>query len=131
MSTVDNQAKTKYKITIELIAKRCSELLDKYSILCLFVIFLVFLFSRFFHISITPAGMHYDEVGMAFDAKSLAVYGTDRHNNSFPFYLPAYGGGQSALYAYLLALLLKFLPFNVAIMRFPAALCGCLCFFSS
>lgn len=107
------------------------EFLTKYNLLCLFVIFAVFLFSRLYHLDITPAGIHYDEAGMAFDAKSLAVYGTDRHNYSFPLYLPAYGGGQSALYAYSLALLLKFVPFSNYVMRIPAVLYGCLAFFSS
>lgn len=107
------------------------ELLEKYNKACLLAIFAVFLFSRLFHLDVTPAGIHIDEAGMAFDAKTLALYGTDRHNNSYPFYLPAYGGGQSAMYAYLLALLLKFVPFSIFIMRLPAVLCGCVAFFSS
>ena len=107
------------------------KLLDKYCYLCLLVVFAVFLFSRLFHLGVTPAGIHYDEAGMAFDAKTLAMYGKDRHNNSFPFYLPAYGGGQSALYAYSLALLLKFVPFSMFVMRLPAVIWGCVAFVSS
>lgn len=110
---------------------KLGELLKKYNMVCLLVIFAVFLFSRLFHLDVTPAGIHIDEAGMAFDAKTLAFYGTDRHNNSYPFYLPAYGGGQSALYAYLLALLLKVVPFSIFVMRLPAVLCGCVAFFSS
>lgn len=106
-------------------------LLTKYNIIILSAIFAVFLFSRLYGLGVIPSGIHYDEVGMAFDAKSLANYGTDRHNNSFPLYLPAYGGGQSAMYAYLLALLLKFVPFSMFVMRLPAVFCGCLAFFSS
>ena len=109
----------------------CIYFMTKYNKLCLLVIFAVFLFSRLFHLDITPAGIHYDEAGMAFDAKTLAMYGTDRHNNSFPFYLPAYGGGQSALYAYTLALILRFVPFSNFVMRLPAVLYGCLAFFAS
>lgn len=116
---------------INTIANKCADWLDRYSLLCLFVVFVVFLFSRLYHLDITPAGIHYDEAGMAFDAKSLAAYGTDRHNNSLPFYLPAYGGGQSALYAYSLAVILKFVPFSMFVMRLPAVLYGCLAFFSS
>ena len=110
---------------------KCIYLITKYNIFCLLVIFTVFLFSRLYHLDITPSGIHYDEAGMAFDAKSLAMYGTDRHNNSLPFYLPAYGGGQSALYAYTLALILKFIPFSNFVMRIPAVIYGCLAFFSS
>lgn len=116
---------------IEEYKNKISYLLDKYSFVCLFLIFSVFLFSRMYHIGLLPAGIHYDEAGMAFDAKTLAAYGTDRHNNSFPLYLPAYGGGQSAMYAYSLALLLKFLPFSMFMMRLPAVLYGCGAFFTS
>lgn len=111
------------------ITKKISDLLIKYNAICLITVFAVFLFSRLFRLGVIPAGIHYDEAGMAFDAKSLAVYGTDRHNNSFPLYLPAYGGGQSAMYAYLLALLLKFIPFSMFTMRLPAVICGCFAFF--
>lgn len=123
----------KQKITsnINKVRDFCIDFLTKYNTLCLLIIFAVFLFSRLFHLDITPAGIHYDEAGMAFDAKTLAMYGTDRHNNSFPFYLPAYGGGQSALYAYSLALILKFVPFSNFVMRLPAVIYGCLAFFSS
>lgn len=119
------------KSKINSIAKIIGELLEKYYLVCLFVVFAVFLFSRLFHLDLTPAGIHYDEAGMAFDAKTLAAYGRDRHNNRLPFYLPAYGGGQSALYAYSLAFLLEFLPFSMFVMRLPAVIYGSLCFFSS
>ena len=116
---------------IKKIAEKSSELLIKYNTVCLLVIFAVFLFSRLFRLDMIPAGIHYDEAGMAFDAKSLAMYGTDRHNNRLPFYLPAYGGGQSALYAYMLAILLKVLPFSVYVMRIPAVILGAVAFFAS
>lgn len=117
--------------TVKNIKNKISELLIKYNAICILVIFAVFLFSRLYHLGLLPVGIHYDEAGMAFDAKTLAAFGKDRHNNSFPLYLPAYGGGQSAMYAYFLALLLKFVPYSVTVMRLPAVICGCGAFFAS
>lgn len=73
-----------------------------------------------------PAGMHIDEAGMAYDAFCLSEYGTDRFLNVYPVYLVNYGSGQSALYAYLSALLLKLSIPDLWAVRLPAFFFGLL-----
>ena len=118
------------KDRVEKISAKISYILDKYNLLFLLMIFLVFLFSRLYMLGVIPAGIHYDGVSMAFDAKTLAKYGMDRWGNRFPFYLPAFGDGQSPLYTYTMALLIRFVPFSMVVMRLPAVIYGCVCFFS-
>lgn len=89
----------------------------------------LFLFSRFFLLAEVPRGIHVDEAGMAYDAFCLARYGVDRYLYRFPVYFNNYFGGQSVLYGYLCALLMKLLnswDFNLMLIRMPAVL-GSLC----
>lgn len=79
-----------------------------------------------------PAGLHVDEAGALYDAICLSKYGVDRYLNHLPVYLINFGGGQSALYAYLAAILIKIFGTNIAIFRLPAILLSLLsmiCFY--
>jgi len=89
----------------------------------------LFLFSRLFMLAEVPRGIHVDEAGMAYDAFCLARYGVDRYLYRFPVYFNNYFGGQSVLYGYLCALLMKLMnnwDFNLLLIRTPAVL-GSLC----
>lgn len=66
-----------------------------------------------------PFGIHVDEMGMGYDAWCLKNFGVDRYLNSYPVYLNNFGGGQSALYAYLCAIVLCFSELTVFSMRLP------------
>jgi 4-amino-4-deoxy-L-arabinose transferase-like glycosyltransferase len=48
-----------------------------------------------------PPGLNQDEAAVAYEAYSLILTGADRWGNPFPVYFPAWGSGQSVLYAYL------------------------------
>ncbi len=88
------------------------------------VIILLFLtiFTSLFRIEQIPDGMHIDEVGMAYDAKSIVENGTDRAGNRLPIYLKNYGGGQSVMYAYLAAIFIKLFGYSLLTVRMPAVL---------
>lgn len=75
--------------------------------------------ARLWKIETLPLGLHVDEAGMAYDAWSLANFGVDRYLKSFPVYLTNFGGGQSALYAYLCAVLIKIFGLSVTVIRLP------------
>ena len=96
-------------------------------------ILIIAIFTRIYKVTSIPYGIHVDEAGMAYDAYSLANYGTDRFLNKFPVYLINFGGGQSALYAYLASFFIKILGFNMLAIRLPAVLLGIvaivLCYF--
>ena len=86
---------------------------------------------HFYRLGSIPYGLHIDEAGMAYDAFCLANYSVDRYLNHFPVYLINDGGGQSALYAYLTAALIRISgDVNPWIIRLPGALIGMLGYFS-
>lgn len=88
------------------------------------LIFALFLITRLYRLPEIPRGIHVDEAGMAFDAFCLSHYGTDRYGLSRPVYLANYGGGQSALYAYLAAAAIRLLHFSPTVFRLPAVFGG-------
>lgn len=95
---------------------------------------ILFIFTRCYELGFIPTGVHIDELGMLADAKALAQYGTDRYGNPHPVYLINFGGGQSAMYAYLEAFVLLVCPWVrnesiTVLMRVPAVIAsfgGCL-----
>ena len=97
---------------------------------CLLGLFGIYLVTRLFHLGIAPMGMHIDEIGMAYDAVCLSESGVDRWGHAMPVYLANFNTGQSAMYAYLTALLLKFAPFSVKLIRIPAVIIGAAAFFA-
>lgn len=88
------------------------------------LIFALFLITRLYRLAEIPRGIHVDEAGMAFDAFCLSRYGTDRYGLSWPVYLANYGGGQSALYAYLAAAAIRLFHFSPTVFRLPAVFGG-------
>lgn len=103
--------------------------IDKYHIVFLLLILLVFLVSRLLKLGTYPNGFHIDELSMAGDAKSILCHGTDRFGIKFPPYFQNYGGGQNALYTYIQAFLLSFLPCTISAFRLQAVFWGVVCLF--
>ena len=94
---------------------------NKYKLI-IFFLFILTLFTSIYKLGKVPYGIHIDEAGMAYDAISIANYHVDRYLNHFPIYLINYGGGQSAMYAYLTAILIKLFGYSIIIARLPAVL---------
>lgn len=101
---------------------------NKYYKILILILFILTIFTSVFKLGAVPAGLHVDEAGMAYDALSLSKYGVDRYLNHFPVYLINYGGGQSAMYAYLVALLIKIFGFGIIIIKTPAVILRLLIF---
>lgn len=102
----------------EKIVKFCNKHYKKIIILLLIVV----VFTSLYQLGNIPYGYHIDEAGMAYDALSLSRYGVDRYLNKFPVYLINFGGGQSVMYAYLAAILIKVFGYSMVIIRVPAVL---------
>jgi 4-amino-4-deoxy-L-arabinose transferase-like glycosyltransferase len=96
------------------IEKNCNKIFI--GILIFFVLVLTY------KLGLVPAGLHVDEAGMAFDAINLAKNGTDRYANFLPVYLINFGGGQSALYAYLTAFLFLIFGYKQVLIRVPSVI---------
>lgn len=105
--------------------------IDKHATACLLIVFAVFLFSRLFRLGSLPYGVNVDEMAIGLDGKYLSEYGMDRNLDHLPVYPKNHGGGMSALYVYMLALLFKFIPYSITAVRLPAVITGILCFFYS
>lgn len=88
------------------------------------LIFLLALFLRVYRLNDLPYGIHMDEAGMGYDAYSLANWGLDRYYKFYPVYFINFGGGQSVLYGYSCAFLLKFFKLSVTLLRTPAVISG-------
>lgn len=86
------------------------------------ILFVMCVFVHLYKISEIPFGINIDEMGMGYDAWCLSNYGVDRYLNSYPVYLTNFGGGQSALYAYLCAFVLKFFDISAFSIRLPGIL---------
>ena len=79
-----------------------------------------------YNLDYVPNGLNVDEAGTAYDAISLAKYGVDRYLYHNPVYFINFGGGQNALYTYLVTILLKVFNYNLFVLRLPAAIFGIL-----
>lgn len=93
-------------------------------------VYIIAILSRLIFLKSSPAGLHVDEAGMAYDAYCLANYGVDRNLLSFPVYLINYGGGQSALYAYMAAVFVKFMGLGVLAIRLPGVISSIITLFA-
>ena len=99
--------------------KNSKKQIDKYTII-LIIIMLIGIVTRIIGLGKIPIGINVDEAGTMYDAYTIANYGTDRFGNTYPVYMINYGGGQSALYTYLSALLIKICGFSLTVIRLPA-----------
>ena len=90
------------------------------------VILLLGIIVRIYKLYEIPNGIHIDEAGMFIDASMLERYRVDRWGNSFPVYLQNFGGGQSAMYAYITAILIKIFSCSYLLIRIPSLVFGIL-----
>lgn len=83
-------------------------------------------FARVWEFGSLPPGLSPDEASTGVDAYSLLHYGVDRNGESFPVHFIAWGGGQNALYAYLILPFVALGGLNVYTVRLPMLMSGLL-----
>lgn len=94
-----------------------------WQVLAVIIIAALAVWTRFYQLDTIPAPWHLDEAGMAYDAYGLAYWRVNRQMMHLPVYLLNYGDGQSVLYAYTTAVLIKiFGDITPLVARLPAAL---------
>ena len=96
--------------------------INKHYKIIVFSLFAFVILSSFINLFKITLALHVDEVGMFHDAKLIAKYGYERHLQRFPVYLINYGGGQSVLYAYIMALIIKLFGDSIYLIRLPIAI---------
>lgn len=100
--------------------KKVGILKNKYVYITIFVIMIILaIFTRIYKIDVLLNGLHADEAGMGYDAYCIANYGVDRFLNKLPVYMINFGGGQSALYTYLAAIIVKLMGLSILSIRLP------------
>ncbi|PXV90134.1 dolichyl-phosphate-mannose-protein mannosyltransferase [Lachnotalea glycerini] len=82
--------------------------------------------ARVLCLSSNPGGVSQDEAFSAYDAFSLAEYGTDCFGYHFPVYNTSWGSGMSALYSWISIPLIKIFGLNMWTIRLPQAFLGIL-----
>lgn len=98
------------------------EFVNKHSKVLWGILLLLIFISRIYQFGILPAYVGVDEAAAAYDGYALAEYGVDRYLLSYPVYLINFGGGQSALYAYLVAGFIKLFGTELWVYRLPSLL---------
>lgn len=111
--------KVKEKLQTEL-----KELRDTYGVIYGILFLLLcggILFVHFFNLAGIPYGINVDEMGSSYDAWCIAHFGVDRYLKSFPAYFTNFTSGNSAMYTYATAIVMKFMDFSVLAMRIVPA----------
>lgn len=106
--------------------------LEKFATPLFLIVLLIGVITFSYKTNQIPKGLHVDEAGALYDAICLSKHSVDRYLNHLPVYLINFGGGQSALYAYLAAILIKIFGTSVSVFRLPAVLLSLLsmiCFY--
>lgn len=93
-------------------------------VIALGIVFAIWFRMHTYMISIVPWGVHLDEAALGYNAYCIANWGVDRYLNYMPVYVANFEGGQSALYTYMCAVLIKFLGTGTLVLRIPAFLFG-------
>lgn len=116
------------------ISKPKFKLLLTWTNLAILLIVVLAIVTRMYKLTEVPVGLHDDEAAAAYDAYSLAYWRVNRQLMHLPVYLPNYGSGQSALYSYLTAIVIRIFddvnPFVIrlvpAFFSLITVLCGAL-----
>ncbi len=88
------------------------------------IIFLAGALTRLIFIGSVPGGLHQDEAFVMLNARDLYFEGRDSAGLRLPVYMSSWGDGQSAMYSWMLTLLLFFTGgrWNTYLCRLPQAL---------
>jgi hypothetical protein len=89
-------------------------------------ILLVGIFERVWEFGSLPPSLNPDEVSSGVDAFSLYRFGVDRNAVSFPVHFISWGGGQNALYAYLMIPFIALGGLTPITVRLPMLITGLL-----
>lgn len=100
--------------------------MTKYTLFLVTALFALASFLRFYHISVNPPGLYWDEASIGYNAHSIFKTGRDEHGESFPLAFKSFGDYKLPAYIYTTAFSIAlFGPTELAV-RFPSAVAGTL-----
>ncbi len=106
---------------LTLLHKRMTQTL--YPVLLSFIIFLA-AFLRFYHISVNPPSLNWDEVAFGYNAYSVLLTGKDEYGHFLPLYFQSLDDYKLPVYTYLTVISVKFFGLSTFAVRLPSALFG-------
>ena len=90
------------------------------------IILVIGILIRIVGIAEMPNALNCDEASSGYEAYSIMKYGIDRTGNKLPVFLESWGGGQNALFTYLMIPFIALLGLNTLSIRLPMAILGCI-----
>lgn len=81
-------------------------------------------FLRFFHLSISPPSLNWDEAALGYNAYSLMQTGKDEYGKYFPVFTRSFDEYKAAIPAYMMIPAIKIFGLNEVGVRFTTALLG-------
>ncbi len=93
---------------------------DKLYRVAIIVVLVIGVIVKLYKFGIIMDQTQSDEMGIGYDAWCLLNYGVDRHQDSWPVYFMNFCNGQSALYTYVLVLVMGVFGYSRFAIRFPA-----------
>ncbi len=100
--------------------------LSKKQLIIFLVITLISFALRFWHLSINPPGLYWDEAAFGYDAYSILKTGHDQYGQFMPLFFQSFGDWKLPGYFYLLVPSIKVFGLSELAVRFPSALLGSL-----
>jgi len=106
--------------------KRLLSVIQKKSLIFLFLILLLAASLRLFRLGIVPPGLFGDEVDTGYQAYSILKTGRDYFGNLLPIHFQSYGDWRVPLYIYFDSFFVGIFGLNEIGVRLPAAMIGIL-----
>ncbi len=103
---------------------KIKKIINSHQYMLVLIIMIVGGLARVVCLASCPGGVSQDEAFSAYDAFSLANYGTDCFGYHYPVYNTSWGSGMSALYSWLSIPFIKLFGLNMWSMRIAQALLG-------
>ncbi len=93
-------------------------------LLLLFLIVVIGTFLRFYHLSVNPPGLYWDEAVFGYDAYSILKTAHDHHGHFMPIFFESYGDWKLPVYHYLLVPSVAIFNLSPFAVRAPSAFFG-------
>lgn len=100
--------------------------INEHQYIMVIILMIIGSLARILYLASNPGGVSQDEAFSAYDAYSLAEYGTDCFGYHYPVYNTSWGSGMSALYSWLSIPWIKLFGLNMWTIRLPQAILGIL-----
>lgn len=119
VAQIQNYIKEKRGKKIENESSKLDEFCEKHYKKIWILFMVIFLVTVVYKFGELPTYLAVDEAAGMYDSMNIANYGVGRYLDTYPIYLPNFGGGQSVLWCYSAVLCIKLFGSNMISFRLP------------